>query len=91
VGDFKGHDEDCDPETIGRVDRDGDGYVDANEFNWVNGRVTKQGADCDDLRANVNPRSPEACNGRDENCDGWIDEELLNCPTANQRGTPLRR
>jgi hypothetical protein len=81
----EGRDEDCDPGTIGTRDADRDGYVDARVFNWVNGVVTTRGEDCDDQETNVNPRVSEACNGRDENCDGWIDEKLLHCPTANQR------
>lgn len=88
IADDEGVDEDCDPSTIGNRDADGDGYVDQRVFNWVNGRVTMRGRDCDDLRTNVNPRSVEACNNRDDNCDGWIDEELLNCPTANRRVGP---
>lgn len=85
VGDTLGVDEDCNGTTIGGVDIDGDEYDDVRIFNWVNGRVTKRGQDCDDHKANVNPRSVEACNNKDDNCDGFIDEELLNCPTANRR------
>ncbi|HEY3354847.1 MAG TPA: putative metal-binding motif-containing protein, partial [Polyangia bacterium] len=47
------------------VDADGDGYS------------AGPGAchyDCDDTRADVYPGAPEACNGRDDNCDGQIDE-----------------
>jgi hypothetical protein len=31
--------------------------------------------DCDDSDALVNPLKPEACNGKDDNCDGRTDEE----------------
>ena len=31
--------------------------------------------DCDDTRALVNPAAGEACNGRDDDCDGSVDEE----------------
>lgn len=34
--------------------------------------------DCDDTRADVNRSTPEACNGRDDNCDGVIDDGLPN-------------
>jgi hypothetical protein len=36
---------------------------------WVTSKT-----DCDDLRADVNRRSAEACNGLDDNCDGTRDE-----------------
>ena len=32
------------------------------------------GGDCDDATTLVNPAQAEACNGRDDNCDGRIDE-----------------
>jgi len=89
VADFDGHDEDCDPNTIGNLDRDGDGYVDYRVFNWTSHIDVNVGEDCDDGRTNVNPRSVEACNNRDDNCDGRIDEELLGCPTANGVAPPL--
>ncbi len=31
--------------------------------------------DCDDLRATVNPAATELCNGRDDDCDGVVDED----------------
>ena len=83
VADFDGHDEDCDPNTIGNLDRDGDGYIDYRVFNWTNHIDVNVGEDCDDGRTNVNPRSVDVCNNRDDNCDGRVDEELLGCPTAN--------
>jgi hypothetical protein len=45
-------------------DRDGDGYLTS-----VNG-----GDDCDDGDPNANPAATERCNGRDDDCDGEIDE-----------------
>ena len=44
------------------VDADGDGFPDS--------------IDCDDADPAVNPGAAEACNGRDDNCDGAIDEGL---------------
>lgn len=35
VCDVDGHDEDCDPETVGKRDLDNDGHNDARCFNWV--------------------------------------------------------
>jgi len=36
------------------------------------------GEDCDDGNPDVHPGAAEACNGRDDDCDGSTDEELLN-------------
>ncbi len=33
------------------------------------------GGDCNDAAANVNPETPETCNGDDDNCDGIADPE----------------
>ena len=33
--------------------------------------------DCDDTKAYAHPQAPEVCNGVDDNCDGFVDEE---CP-----------
>ncbi|MCC7541895.1 MAG: putative metal-binding motif-containing protein [Deltaproteobacteria bacterium] len=43
------------------VDEDRDGFTPAD-------------GDCDDTNADVRPRSPETCNGRDDDCDGLLDE-----------------
>ncbi|MCA9576834.1 MAG: hypothetical protein H6726_08860 [Sandaracinaceae bacterium] len=63
------HDEDCDDTTLGQHDFDGDGF---------NSRVCCNGAscgtDCDDSRANVRPLGGEVCDGRDNDCDGMVDE-----------------
>jgi hypothetical protein len=34
------------------------------------------GDDCDDSAAAVHPHAPEACNGRDDDCDGETDEDV---------------
>lgn len=44
-------------------DGDGDGYCSSGP-----------GADCDDTDPSVHPNATEICNGRDDNCDGSIDE-----------------
>jgi hypothetical protein len=51
----------CAPEPAAPTDRDGDGVAAED--------------DCDDRRADVGPDEPERCNGRDDDCDGLIDEE----------------
>ena len=57
-----GVDQDCD--GVDLTDGDGDGY-DA----YVCG-----GADCDDSDAAAHPGAPEIADGRDDDCDGLIDE-----------------
>jgi len=70
----------CDAEWSKRVadtaedpvqDQDGDGYI--AEEDVADGDAGL--ADCDDLNPSVNPDGTESCNGRDDDCDGLIDEE----------------
>ena len=71
IADFDGHDEDCDLDTIGDLDRDGDGYVDHRVYNQGGAR----GRDCNDERQNINPGVAESTNNRvDDDCDGEVDE-----------------
>ena len=72
VCDLEGLDEDCDPTTVGNRDIDEDGFVDAR---CCNGETC--GEDCDETRRGTNPTVPEVCDGRDNDCDGMVDEELL--------------
>jgi hypothetical protein len=65
-------DEDCDAETYGFRDADGDGFPDARCCNGTN-----CGDDCNDMRPGVNPAVPEVCNAIDDDCDGRTDEDLL--------------
>ena len=70
------HDEDCVIVSVGARDMDHDGADDRACCNIVAGSAVACGEDCDDTRADVNPRSPEVCNGIDDNCNGLIDEGL---------------
>lgn len=73
--DAEGLDEDCDLETLGH-DGDADGFVDASCCNsGPSGLIC--GRDCDDTKPTVNPSGVESCNGVDDDCDGRIDEEVL--------------
>jgi alpha-tubulin suppressor-like RCC1 family protein len=77
VCDVDGHDEDCNLETFGAIDRDGDGYFDARCCNPTeDGTGQTCGLDCDDVRPNVSPAATEACDRVDNDCDGDIDEEV---------------
>ena len=77
VADFEGRDEDCDPSTIGIMDKDGDGSTDFRVFNAAapdSPIPAVRGDDCDDTRRGVNPGVPEVPgNGLDDNCDGDVD------------------
>ena len=63
-----GHDEDCDPATLG-PDRDGDGEASTR---CCNGSLC--GTDCDDERPMTNSGGEEICDGRDNDCDAEVDE-----------------
>jgi len=63
------------------VDADSDGFGDAadlgtNSCTPIAGSVTNAD-DCDDTDDQVNPNATEVCDGFDNNCDGNIDEGLL--------------
>jgi hypothetical protein len=89
VPDFVMHDEDCNPETLGSADHDGDGHLDSRVCNWRSSSSLHCGDDCDDGRGSVHPYTTEACNDLDDDCDGIIDEELYSCssPHAGQTVT----
>ena len=63
------------------VDQDIDGYGTAESDTLCQaptvGFATETG-DCDDSDANINPGETEAFNGIDDNCDGVIDEDMLD-------------
>ena len=60
-------------------DQDGDGFGAGEAISW--GEPSRPGyaaqaGDCDDASAGVHPGAPERCDGRDDDCDGQIDEDL---------------
>jgi len=69
ICDAEGHDEDCDPTTVGDVDVDGDGHISAE---CCNGDVC--GDDCADRLADIFAGATETCDLRDQDCDGDVDE-----------------
>jgi hypothetical protein len=69
ICDDVGHDEDCNPATVGKRDQDGDTFTD---WRCCNGEVC--GTDCDDLRGQIRPSATEVCDHFDNNCNGLVDE-----------------
>jgi hypothetical protein len=67
-------------------DTDGDGYGLGSDSRCTCGPSGQysavQAGDCDDSRSEVYPGAPEVCNGRDDDCDGLVDEQgALGCTT----------
>lgn len=48
------------------------------------------GTDCNDANRSVHPGAIEICNGRDDNCDGNIDEGMLSTLCPQQQGVSCR-
>ncbi len=60
------------------IDADGDGY-------GKNGASDCQypgKKDCDDSNSQVNPGGKEVCDGKDNNCDGYVDNQTPGSPAA---------
>lgn len=72
------HDEDCDVETIGTTDVDGDGYVSSACSNPLADGGVHRGLDCDDAQGGIHPGQLEQCNAMDDDCDGEIDEDVTS-------------
>lgn len=82
AADYDGLDEDCDPLTYGTRDVDRDGVHDYLIFNILpDGRINR-GLDCNDNEPGTHPYVPEVCDGKDNNCDGVVDE---NCGSRARR------
>jgi gliding motility-associated-like protein len=71
---FVSNADDCDDTAWTYEDLDGDGFGNAN----VIACGVYDNTDCDDANVNVNPGVVEICNHLDENCNGEIDEFVLN-------------
>ena len=76
VCDDEGHDEDCDLDTRGNIDADGDGFEDIRCCNPMMAGSTAPncGLDCDDGRRSTNPGGTEVCNFLNDDCDAMTDE-----------------
>ncbi|MFT3750920.1 MAG: MopE-related protein [Agriterribacter sp.] len=58
-------------------DKDADGYGDINSYMescTLEDGFVENSSDCNDNDASVHPGAPEFCDGKDNNCDGVIDE-----------------
>ena len=67
---------DCMPNNF-YLDNDSDGYGDVNALveacEQPDGAVSDS-SDCDDTDATINPAGLEVCNGKDDDCNGLIDD-----------------
>ncbi len=70
------------PGTDYHLDQDGDGYGTSNPmFPVMRACALPAGYaltadDCDDFEASIHPGGKETCNGKDDNCNGQIDEGM---------------
>jgi cysteine-rich repeat protein len=80
VCDEEHHDEDCNPDTFGFKDLDNDGAADENCCNRDDEGKLLCGTDCDDTTFTVHPDQLEICDGKDNNCNGEVDEETNEVP-----------
>lgn len=75
-------DNDCDGVVDEGCDEDGDGFCDSDRV--VDGTPAvcpKGGGDCVDTAAHIYPGAVEVCDGRDNDCDGEVDNNPSNPQT----------
>ncbi len=68
---------DEDVTNVWYADADGDGFGDpsaATPACELTAGLVADATDCDDTSISINPAADEACNDRDDNCDGRVDE-----------------
>ena len=96
-----GTDDDCDTMTDEDVpfvdyytDADGDGYgaLDATPLSAcsVQPAMATNHTDCDDASVGVRPGQTEVCNGRDDDCDGEIDDGTCIDAATSDAGSVAR-
>jgi hypothetical protein len=61
-----------------QANADGDQYGDACDNDADNDGETKD-TDCNDLNPYINHKAVEVCNSLDDNCDGIVDNNAINC------------
>ncbi|MDB4975711.1 MAG: hypothetical protein JWN48_4052 [Myxococcaceae bacterium] len=71
-------DNDCDRIVDEGSDFDADGYSWCGDT--VGNDADRKPRDCDDSLMSVYPGAAEICDGRDNDCDGTIDEETVSAP-----------
>ncbi len=87
-----GVDENCDGNEACWADTDGDGFggpatVSTTNFACNAAGQSTNALDCDDARPDIHPGATEVCDGRDDDCDGLVDEGNpgggARCGTSN--------
>jgi photosystem II stability/assembly factor-like uncharacterized protein len=77
-----GDDENCDGQELCYRDLDGDGYgaqttILSVDIDCADSGESTASTDCNDALAEVHPGAIEICNGRDDDCSGFADDDGL--------------